>query len=78
MNEIKKERLVDLIPVKKYSVDEGQIDNKIYKGYESYLEVMRVDDIELFLEKISHPTNLAKLVKAMAFGQKIDFEDILK
>lgn len=81
MSEIKKERLADLIPVKKFSVDADLLlDLKASKlpQDESETEVMKVSDVELFLEKISHPTNLAKLVKAMAFGQKIDFEDILK
>lgn len=75
---IKQNKLVDLIPVKKFSTLVGGFNGEAGEYEENFQEVMLVSDIEVFLEKITHPTNLAKLVKAMAFGQKIDFEDLLK
>lgn len=74
----KEEQLVDLLGIKKYLIDEGEVDNDIFKGYESTIHVFRVDDVENLLKKLCNPANLTKITGALVMGKPLKLEDLLK
>lgn len=62
-------RLIDSLPLKKHSLpcEDG-----------TFIEVVKVQDVEDFLQKFTDPAVLNKIVKSLMFGQKLNFEDVLK
>lgn len=67
----KQKSITDMLPIKKFTYDELQYDSASNEYY-------RVDDVEMLLEKLSQPGNLAKVTKSLMFGGKLELEDLLK
>ena len=79
MSQQSKPKVTDLLPLKKYVIKwEHCADNEIFTEEHEIVNVYKVTDVESFLEKITRPENLNKLVKSMMFGSKLDLEEILK
>lgn len=64
-----KPRLIDQLPIKQHSLplEDG-----------TFIEVVKVEDVENFLLKFTKPDVLQKVVKSLMFGHKLNLEDVLK
>lgn len=82
MSEEQTARILDLIPVKKYrtTIEEYVREDEVKSLHtiHSNVEVILASDLELFLQKLTQPKNLTKLMTSLALNKKPDLEEFLK
>ena len=83
MEQEQKPRLIDQLPLKKYTtkihrnMPTGNIID-VEEIESMHGEYVKVDDVENFLLKFTKPDVLQKVVKSLMFGHKLNLEDVLK
>ena len=75
MDKEQKPRLIDSLPLKQYTIATSELENC---EVDELINVVKVQDVENFLQKFTDPAVLNKIVKSLMFGQKLDFKDIIK